>query len=275
MTKIDKLDLDKVLKLITNFIKYEIQKTGYKKVVLGLSGGLDSSTVAYLSVKALGSQNVVGFIMPYKTSSPDSKKHALVIAKKLKIKVFEVPITEMVAAYLSKFKNNISQVRQGNIMARQRMIVLYDKSEEFKGLVIGTGNKTEFLLGYTTLWGDSASALVPLGDLYKTQVRILARYIGVPEEIILKKPSADLWKGQTDEEDLGFTYADVDKLLYYMVDERYPVPQLQKLGYKKSFIDKVFKIIQRTQFKRKLPIIAKISARTIDHDFRYPRDWGL
>ena len=275
MTKIDKIDLDNVSKLITNFIKYEVQKTGYKKVVLGLSGGLDSSTVAYLSVKALGHKNVVGFIMPYKTSSPDSKKHALVIAKELKIKVFEVPITDMVDAYLRKFKNEIPQVRQGNIMARQRMIVLYDKSEEFKGLVIGTGNKTEFLLGYTTLWGDSASALVPIGDLYKTQVRILAKYIGVPEEIILKKPSADLWKGQTDEEDLGFTYADVDKLLYYMVDERYPVPQLQKLGYKKIFIDKVFKIIQRTQFKRKLPIIAKISARTIDHDFRYPRDWGL
>ncbi len=275
MTKIDKIDLDNVSKLITNFIKYEVQKTGYKKVVLGLSGGLDSSTVAYLSVKALGNKNVIGFIMPYKTSSPDSKKHALVIAKELKIKVFEVPITDMVDAYLRKFKNEIPQVRQGNIMARQRMIVLYDKSEEFKGLVIGTGNKTEFLLGYTTLWGDSASALVPIGDLYKTQVRILAKYIGVPEEIILKKPSADLWKGQTDEEDLGFTYANVDKLLYYMVDERYPVPQLQKLGYKKTFIDKVFKIIQRTQFKRKLPIIAKISGRTIDHDFRYPRDWGL
>ena len=275
MTKTDNERFEKILRLLDDFIKYEVTKTGYRKVILGLSGGLDSSTVAYLSVRALGKENVTGVIMPYKTSAPTSKEHALKVIEDLGIHSIEIPITEMVDGYLAKFNFEIPKERQGNIMARQRMIVLYDQGVEYDSLVIGTSNKTEFLLGYTTIWGDSAAAIMPLGDLYKTQVRTLARAIGVPGEIIEKKPSADLWQGQTDEGDLGFTYAEVDKLLFYMVDERYTVPQLIELGYKQKFIDKVFKLIQKNQFKRRLPIIAKVSNRTIDHDFRYPRDWGL
>lgn len=275
MNRIDNFNPELVLDMLLGFIKSEVEKTGYKKVILGLSGGLDSSTVAYLSVRTLGQENVTGVIMPYKTSSPESKEHAQLVINDLKIKSAEINITEMVDSYLEKFPDEISRVRQGNIMARQRMIVLYDLAVDNSALVIGTSNKTEFLLGYTTLWGDSACALIPLGDLYKTQVRRLASYLGVPQVIIDKQPSADLWKGQTDEDDLGFTYEQVDKLLFLMVDERYTVSQLLKEGYKKNFIDRVFSLIQKTQFKRRLPLIAKISNRTIDHDFRYPRDWGL
>lgn len=275
MNKIDNFDPELILEILLGFIKSEVEKTGYKKVILGLSGGLDSTTVAYLSVKALGKENVTGVMMPYKTSSPESKEHAQLVISNLGIDGDTVEITEMVDSYLEKLSNNISKVRKGNIMARQRMIVLYDLAVENDALVIGTSNKTEFLLGYTTLWGDSACALIPLGDLYKTQVRKLAGFLGVPKPIIEKQPSADLWQGQTDEEDLGFTYEQVDKLLFLMVDERYTVSQLEEEGYDRSFIDKVFKLIQKTQFKRRLPLIAKISNRTIDHDFRYPRDWGL
>ncbi|MDD3626110.1 MAG: NAD+ synthase [bacterium] len=275
MTTIDKINIKGVIKLITNFIRSEVRKTGFNKIVIGLSGGLDSSVVAYLSVLGLGKENVTGILLPYKTSVSESKEHALLVAKNLGIKTVEISITEMVDAYLCKFKNEISKGRSGNIMARQRMIVLYDQAVEHDSLVMGTSNKTEILLGYTTLWGDMACALSPIGDLYKTQVRILARELTVPEVIIKKHPSADLWIGQTDEKDLGFTYEDVDKLLFYMVDERYTMPQLEKIGYKTEFITKVFNLIQKNQFKRKLPIIAKISNRTVDHDFRYPRDWGL
>ncbi|HDS09321.1 MAG TPA: NAD+ synthase [Firmicutes bacterium] len=275
MTTIDNINAKSVIKLITNFIKFEITKAGFNNVVIGLSGGLDSSLSAYLSVLGLGKDNVRGLLLPYKTSAKESKEDALLVAKNLGIKTEEISITEMVDAYLEKFPEGISKERMGNIMARQRMIVLYDQAVVHDALVMGTSNKTEILLGYTTIWGDMACALSPLGDLYKTQARVIARELKIPEVILNKKPSADLWVGQTDEGDLGFTYEEVDKLLFYMVDLRYTVPQLEKLGYESSFITKVFKLIQKNQFKRTFPIIAKISNRTIDHDFRYPRDWGL
>jgi NAD+ synthase len=160
-------------------------------------------------------------------------------------------------------------------MARERMTVLYDHSARLGALVLGTSNKTELLLGYGTLYGDMASALNPIGDLYKTQVRGLAAHLDVPPEIIGKAPSADLWAGQTDEGELGFTYEAVDRLLYYMVDRRYELPALIELGFDAAFVQKVFRRVQSSQYKRRPPIIAKVSARTIDRDFRYPRDWGM
>jgi NAD+ synthase len=164
--------------------------------------------------------------------------------------------------------------RKGNIMARMRMIVLYDQSEVFKGLLIGTSNKTEILLGYTTMWGDMASAINPLGDLYKTQVRQLARALEIPSVIIDKPPSADLWVGQTDEEELGFTYEDVDKLLFLIVDQRYNAQECIEEGFDEKFVNAVLARVRRNQFKRMMPPIAKLSNRTIGYDFLYLRDWG-
>jgi len=168
----------------------------------------------------------------------------------------------------------MSKVRKGNIMARARMIVLYDQSEVFKGLVVGTSNKTEILLGYSTQWGDAASALNPIGDLYKTHVRQLSRAMGIPEVIIDKAPSADLWAGQTDEGELGFTYEEVDQLLYLLIDQRYLPEDCVEAGFDKAFVDKVIARIRRHQFKRMQPPIAKLSNRTIGYDFLYLRDWG-
>jgi NAD+ synthase len=168
----------------------------------------------------------------------------------------------------------MSNQRKGNIMARQRMIVLYDRSEAFKGLVVGTSNKTEILLGYSTLWGDMASALNPIGDLYKTQLRQLARALRIPAAILDKPPSADLWIGQTDEGELGFTYEEVDKLLYLLVDQRFSPQECVQEGFDEKFVNAVIRRIQRNQFKRMMPPIAKLSNRTVGYDFLYLRDWG-
>jgi NAD+ synthase len=165
-------------------------------------------------------------------------------------------------------------MRRGNVMARLRMIALYDRSQAMNALVVGTSNKTESLLGYTTIYGDNASAINPLGDLYKTQVWQLAKYLGVPEQIVNKPPSADLWPGQTDESELGITYNDVDELLFYMIDLRERDDALLKRRFSAECIQKIRNILSRTQYKRRLPLIAKISSRTINADFRYPRDWG-
>jgi NAD+ synthase len=224
-------------------------------------------------VEALGAPNVLGIRMPYKTSSPDSLEHAQLIIDTLGIASLTVPITEMVDPLFERFPE-MSAVRRGNVMARQRMIVLYDQSEAFHGLVVGTGNKTEILLGYTTLYGDSACALNPLGDLFKTQVRQLSRALGIPEAVIQKPPSADLWKDQTDEGELGFTYEEVDKLLYLLVDQRYSPVDCVEAGFGESFVRTVVERVRRYHFKRILPPIAKVSNRTVGYDFLYLRDWG-
>ena len=184
-----------------------------------------------------------------------------------------VPITDMVDPLFQRFPD-ANAIRRGNVMARARMIVLYDQSEAFHGLVVGTGNKTEILLGYTTLYGDSACALNPVGDLYKTQVRQLAQEIGVPEVILNKPPTADLWQGQTDEGELGFTYEEVDKLLYLLVDQRFTPEECQEAGFSKELVLNVVERVRRNQFKRTLPPIAKLSNRTVGYDFLYLRDLG-
>jgi len=260
-------------KILTGFIRTEITRAGFQHAVLGLSGGVDSTLSCYLAAEALGPENVLAVRMPYRTSSSDSLEHAQMVIDTLGVQSLTVPITEMVEPIFERFPD-MSQMRKGNAMARARMIVLYDQSEAFRGLVVGTGNKTEILLGYTTLFGDSANALNPIGDLYKTQVRQLSRDMGISEAIIGKPPSADLWVGQTDEGELGFTYEEVDKLLFLLVDERYSPEDCVEAGFGRSFVDAVVRKVRMNHFKRVLPPVAKLSNRTVGYDFLYLRDWG-
>jgi len=259
--------------ILTGFVKSEITRVGMSRAVVGLSGGLDSALSCALAVEALGAENVLVVRMPYKASSRDSLDHAQLLIDQLGVQNKTIEITDMVEP-LFNLDPQISKMRMGNIMARERMIVLYDQSEAFKGLVVGTSNKTEILLGYSTHYGDAASALNPIGDLYKTQVRQLSRALNIPAPIIDKPPSADLWEGQTDENELGFTYEEVDKLLFLLVDQRYSPQEAIEAGFNEKFVNAVTTRIRRNQFKRMLPPIAKISNRTIGYDFLYLRDWG-
>jgi len=264
---------DLVRKILVRFIQNEVQKVGFERVVLGLSGGVDSSLVATLASQALGPTNVLAVNMPYKTSDPKSRTDALQVVQQLGIDQLQVDITPQIDAYFERFPD-ADQKRRGNKMARERMTILYDQSLVFRALVIGTSNKTELLLGYGTIYGDMASALNPVGDLYKTQVWQLADALGVPTAIVQKAPSADLWSGQSDETELGFAYRMVDQLLYYLVDRRYSREELARLGFEPAFVDDIIRRVRDNQYKRRLPVIAKLSSRTVDQEFRYPRDWG-
>ena len=259
--------------ILTGFIKSEVTRVGYTRGVIGLSGGIDSALSCALAVEALGRENVLAVRMPYKNSSPESLTHAQLLIEQLGIPSTMIEITGMVDP-LFELDPNMTKLRKGNIMARERMIVLYDQSEVFKGLVIGTSNKTEILLGYSTQYGDAASAINPIGDLYKAHVRQLSRALNLPEEILNKAPSADLWEGQTDEGELGFAYEDADKLLYLLVDQRYSPRECVEAGFEEKFVDAVVGRVRRSQFKRMQPPIAKLSNRTVGYDFLYLRDWG-
>src|SRR5208283_3547148 len=263
-----------VRKMLVDFLRDQIHNAGFTKAVIGLSGGVDSAVSAYLSAEALGKENVFVVLMPYASSSPESKADAEMVVKDLKVHSEVVDITPMVDPFITTqhIKDN---VRRGNVMARMRMIVLYDRSLQHNALVVGTSNKTETMLGYGTLFGDMACAVNPLGDLFKSQVWQLAEALGVPRKIIEKKPTADLWQDQTDEGELGFLYSDVDRLLYYMIDEGRRDDELAVMGFEKNFIAKIKKRVKQNQFKRRPPIVAKISQRTVNVDFRYVRDWGI
>jgi len=264
MIKIDlSINTNLTEQILTRFIYEKITKAGFSRAIIGLSGGIDSALSCTLAVKALGRENVFALRMPYKTSSPDSLLHAQMVIDELGIQSMTVPITAMVDPLFQQFPD-ADNVRRGNMMARMRMIILYDQSMAQHGLVVGTGNKTEILLGYTTLYGDSACAFNPIGDLYKTQVRQLAKAMGVPEPILKKPPSADLWQGQTDEDELGFTYAEVDKLLYLLTDKNYNPQECINAGFDERFVHSVVKRIQRMQFKRIMPPIAKLSNHTLN-----------
>ncbi len=259
-------------KMIVDFIRDQVTKTGMKRAVMGLSGGIDSALSAYLSAEALGAESVLVVRMPYKTSAQSSSDHAGLVIEDLGLPFLDIPITEMADPLINRFPD-MSNIRKGNIMARLRMVTLYDQSVAWGGLVMGTSNKTEFLLGYSTIYGDSGVALHPIADLYKAQVRQLAKAVGVPGPIIDKAPSADLWEGQTDEGELGFTYNDVDQVLFLLVDERYTVDEVVEEGFERSFVEKVWQRVKVNHYKRTMPNIAKLSRRTIGHDFLYLRDF--
>lgn len=268
------LDLNLVENMLVEFLREEAKKVGFNKVVLGLSGGIDSAIVAFLAAKAFGPENVLGILMPYKCSSKESVEHARLVVEALGIRSKLVEITPMVEPYF-QMNPDMDGLRKGNRMARERMCILFDHSAKEKALVLGTSNKTEMLLGYSTQFGDAASAINPIGDLYKTQIWELSRHMGVPKELIDKKPSADLWEGQTDESELGFSYKLADEILYQLIDEYEKKENIIKKGYPEEIVDKIVHKIKLAQYKRKLPLIAKVSKRTIDREFRYPRDWGV
>src|ERR1044071_9328845 len=250
------INTDVARQILTNFIKSEVYRVGYTRVVINLSGGLDSALSCALAAEALGPENVFALRLPYRTSSKESLEHAQLVIDQFRVQCETIDITDMVDPLIAH-DHEMSKMRKGNIMARTRMIALYDQSEVFKGLPIGTSNKTEILLGYTTMWGDMASALNPIGDLYKTQVRQLSRAMNIPGPIIDKPPSADLWLGQTDEGELGFTYEEVDKLLYLLVDQRYSAQECVEEGFDPNFVSAVTARVRRNQFKRMMPPIAK------------------
>jgi NAD+ synthase len=262
-----------VERILVSFLKNEVGKAGFARVVVGLSGGVDSSVAAAVAARAFGPGGVVGVMMPYKASSPESLRDAADLAKGLGIETTTIEITRQVDAYFEAFPD-ATPLRRGNKMARERMAVLYDQSAAREALVLGTSNKTELLLGYGTQFGDMASAVNPIGDLYKTQVRHLAGRVGVPARIIEKTPTADLWEGQSDEGELGFSYLEADQLLYLLVDARMTRAEVLERGFAEAFVGRVEDLIRRSQYKRRLPTIAKISGRTVTSDFRYARDWG-
>ncbi|MDQ6711536.1 MAG: NAD+ synthase [Candidatus Dormibacteraeota bacterium] len=262
-----------VRRILVGFIRNEVRKVGFERVILGLSGGVDSSLVASLAAEALGPKNVKAVIMPYRRSDPKSRSDAVGLITQLGIESLEVDISPQIDAYYERFPD-ADQKRRGNKMARERMTILYDQSWAWRALVIGTSNKTELLLGYGTIYGDMASAINPIGDLYKTQVWQLADSVGVPTAIVQKVPSADLWEGQSDETELGFGYRLIDQLLYFLVERRYTMEELHAEGFEQAFIDDIVRRVRDNQYKRRLPVIAKLSSRTIDREFRYPRDWG-
>jgi NAD+ synthase len=259
--------------ILVRFVRDAVHKNGFERAVIALSGGIDSALSAFISAEALGPQNVLAIQMPYQTSSPQSMSDGQAVIEALGIQHDVVEITPMVEPLFARYPD-MNNLRRGNIMARQRMIILYDQSVAFGGLAMGTSNKTETLLGYTTIFGDNAAAIQPITDLYKNQVFQLAEAMGIPDSILNKPPSADLWEGQTDEGELGYTYDSVDQLLFLMVDERYTIEECVDEGFEENFVRQVWQQVRRNHYKRTQPNVAKISWRSIGHDFLYLRDWS-
>jgi NAD+ synthase len=257
--------------ILIRFIQTELSRFGYKNGILGLSGGIDSTVSAFLSARALGPEHVIALLMPYGEAFQQDTEDARTVAEALGIRTELIDIAPSVDAYYSRYATD-NRVLKGNKMARERMSILYDFSERERALIVGTSNKTELLLGYGTLHGDMACAINPLGDLYKTQVRALGRHLGVPDRILNKAPTAGLWDGQTDEQELGLPYHEIDEILFHMIDKRIPEQELLDKGFEEAKVERLIRMIRGSEFKRRMPPIAKISERTVGHDFLYPYD---
>ena len=267
------IDTTVARRVIVDFIRSQLRQAGFERAVLGLSGGIDSALVAYLVADAIGADRLLCVLLPYRSSSPASRGDAEEVVRRLGCAAELVEITPMVDGYFDAVADRAeaSPLRRGNFMARMRMAVLYDRSVTWGGLVVGTGNKTESLIGYTTLFGDSACAFNPIGDLYKSQVRQLAEAMGVPNGIIAKAPSADLWPGQTDEAEAGFSYPELDRLLFWLVDKRRSPDELVAKGFAPERVSWAVRALAGAEFKRQVPPIAKLGPRTAGIDYLYPR----
>lgn len=257
--------------VLTSFIRDAVETSGTQGVVVGLSGGIDSALSAALAVRALGAERVHGFVLPYRTSHPESEQHARAVAESLGIPQRVIDISPMVDAYFT-LEPDAPADRRGNKMARERMTILFDQAKKLDALVLGTSNKTEILLGYSTVFGDNASSLNPLGDLYKCQVRQLSRYLELPAEVVDKAPSADLWPGQTDEDELGFSYETADEVLYLLFDLGLRPEEVIDRGYDEQVVRRIVSLEQRFRYKRRLMLIARLSGSAVNLDQEIPRD---
>jgi NAD+ synthase len=264
------IDTDVARRIVGEFIRGQLRQAGFERAVLGLSGGIDSALVAFLTAEAIGPDRVLCVLMPYRTSSPAAQGDAEAVVEQLGCASELVDISPMVDGFFGP-DDDASSLRRGNFMARMRMSVLYDRSVVWGGLVVGTGNKTESLIGYTTIFGDSACAFNPIGDLYKSQVRQMAEAIGVPDAIIRKAPSADLWPGQTDETESGFSYPVLDRLLFWLVDKRRSIDEVVAIGFERELVERIDRMVAGAEFKRQVPPIAKLGPRTAGIDYLYPR----
>jgi NAD+ synthase len=264
------IDADIARRVIAQFIRGQLRQAGFERAVLGLSGGIDSGLVAFLVAEAIGADKLLCVLMPYRSSSPASRGDAEEVVRRLGCASELVDISPMVDGFFGP-DSDASPLRRGNFMARQRMAVLYDRSVTWGGLVVGTGNKTESLIGYTTIFGDNACAFNPIGDLYKSQVRQLAAAVGVPDSIIRKAPSADLWPGQTDEAEAGFSYPVLDRLLFWRIDKRRSLDEMVGMGFDRALVERIDRMIASSEFKRQVPPIAKLGPRTAGVDYLYPR----
>jgi len=262
-----------VEKVLVAFIRDELGRCGCRKALLGLSGGLDSAVCAALAARALGPRNVLGLIMPYGRAFAADVKDAAALARRLGIRHRTIDIAPQIDLYFAAHPTR-SRVQRGNKMARERMAVLYDFSAREGGFVLGTSNKTELLIGYGTIYGDMACAINPMGDLYKTQVRDLAVHLGIPAAIRRKAPTAGLWPGQTDEGEIGLSYDELDLILHGLVEGRKSRRELIEAGHAAAAVDRVIGRVKGSGFKRTLPPIAKLSIRSVGHDFLYPYDRG-
>ncbi len=259
------------VKVLTSFILDAVETSGMAGVVVGLSGGVDSSLSAALAAQALGPERVHGFLLPYRTSNPASEQDARTVAEHLGVPHRVIDISPMIDAYF-QMEPDADPVRRGNKMARERMTILFDQAKKRDALVLGTSNKTEILLGYSTVFGDNASSLNPLGDLYKAQIWQLSRHLGLPSAVIDKAPSADLFPGQTDEGDLGFDYLTADEVLYLLFDEGLRPEEVVARGYDERVVQRILSYEQRFRFKRRLMLIARLSGSAVNLDQEIPRD---
>jgi NAD+ synthase len=267
-----RLDADLASAALASFVRDAVANAGAAGVVVGLSGGLDSALAAAVAVRALGADRVHAFFLPYRTSDPRSAGDAAATAAALGLALQTIDISPQIDAYFDPVDPRADRLRRGNKMARERMTILFDQAKRLGALVLGTSNKTEILLGYSTLFGDNASSLNPNGDLYKQQVWQLAEHLGVPEAVLRKKPSADLWPGQTSEDELGFDYRIADEILYLLFDQGMTDGEIVERGYPAEIVAKVVERERTNRFKRRLMLIARLSGSAVNLDREIPRD---
>lgn len=266
------LDAELATRVLSSFIADAVANAGAVGVVVGLSGGVDSALAAALAVRGLGASRVHAFQLPHRSSNPESSRDAAQVAAALGIELWSIDISPMIDVYFERYEPEADRIRVGNKMARERMSILFDQSKKLQCLVLGTSNKTEILLGYSTIFGDNASSINPLGDLYKQQVWALSRHLDLPESVVHKRPSADLWPGQTDEDELGFDYATADEVLYLLFDRGLHAEEVVRIGYPETTVQRIIDLEHRNRYKRRLMLIARLSGSAINLDREIPRD---